>query len=271
MSYHIRKQLGEGYNEIVPADNPDLKFIQFGIVNLAAGQSYESKLDANELVGVVLSGRCAVSGDGFNWPGLGGRVNVFMGRATGFYVPVGRAFKIAADGPVSVALSRAPSDLECDPILVTPDDVKVKRVGRHNWEREVHDIISSAHKCRRLVVGETFNPPGHWSSAPPHRHENENPPVEAAMEEVYHFRVFPTRGFGMQRIYTDDRTIDEAYPIEDTDTVIIPRGYHPVAAAPGYRLYYLWILAGENRVLCPRDDPDHAWLKDCEPIVDALG
>ena len=46
----------------------------------------------------------------------------------------------------------------------------------------------------------------------------------------------------------------------------MPEGYHPVVAGPGYRLYYLWVLAGERRELLPKDDPN-AWLKNCEPIV----
>ncbi|MBM3216593.1 5-deoxy-glucuronate isomerase, partial [Candidatus Poribacteria bacterium] len=36
---------------------------------------------------------------------------------------------------------------------------------------------------------------------------------------------------------------------------------HPVAAAPGYELYYLWMLAGDRRKLIPYDDPQHAWVK----------
>jgi 5-deoxy-glucuronate isomerase len=43
----------------------------------------------------------------------------------------------------------------------------------------------------------------------------------------------------------------------------IPGGYHPVVAAPGYRLYYLWAIgacAGSPRALATFDDPAHAWL-----------
>jgi len=88
----------------------------------------------------------------------------------------------------------------------------------------------------------------------------DNPPEESKLEEVYFFKFSKPSGFGFQRIYTDDRNIDEAFSIEENDTVIIPKGYHPVAAAPGYSLYYLWILAGEGRKLIPNDDPDHKWI-----------
>jgi 5-deoxy-glucuronate isomerase len=143
-------------------------------------------------------------------------------------------------------------------------------VGRHNWKRTCHDIIPGGFPAKYLVVGETFNPPGNWSSVPPHCHEKDNLPVESLQEEVYYFKMSPSQGFGLQRMYTDDRSIDECYAIQDNDTVALPRGYHPIAAAPGYRLYYLWVLAGPKRAMVPRDDPAHAWLKNCEPILDEV-
>jgi len=89
-------------------------------------------------------------------------------------------------------------------------------------------------------------------------------PDEVKQEEIYYFRVDPPQGFGFQRIYTSDGSLDEAYVVRDGDTVIIPRGYHPVAAAPGYSLYYLWMIAGTQRIMRPRDDPAHAWVKQSE-------
>ncbi len=45
------------------------------------------------------------------------------------------------------------------------------------------------------------------------------------------------------RLYSDQR--DDAVVVEDGDTVLLPNGFHPVAAPPGYRVYYLWILGWE--------------------------
>jgi 5-deoxy-glucuronate isomerase len=53
---------------------------------------------------------------------------------------------------------------------------------------------------------------------------------------------------------------DQTYAVCDGDVVTIAKGYHPVGAAPGYELYYLWILAGEHRIMHPRDDPQHSWV-----------
>jgi 5-deoxy-glucuronate isomerase len=50
--------------------------------------------------------------------------------------------------------------------------------------------------------------------------------------------------------------------VRDGDAVLLPYGYHPVAAPPGYRVYYLWALSGEVRRLTLYEDPDHRWIHD---------
>ena len=44
--------------------------------------------------------------------------------------------------------------------------------------------------------------------------------------------------------------------------MLLPYGYHPVSAPPGYRVYYLWALAGDERRLVPYEDPQHRWIHD---------
>jgi 5-deoxy-glucuronate isomerase len=57
--------------------------------------------------------------------------------------------------------------------------------------------------------------------------------------------------------------LDEAFVIQDGDTIIIPHGYHPVVAAPGYQLYYLFALAGRERHHGTwSDDPAHQWVRE---------
>ena len=54
------------------------------------------------------------------------------------------------------------------------------------------------------------------------------------MEEIYHFRVNPSQGFGIQVMYNDDFSLNESYMVRNGDSIAIKEGYHPVAAAPGY-------------------------------------
>src|SRR5207249_2629070 len=82
-------------------------------------------------------------------------------------------------------------------------------------------------------------PGGNWSSYPPHKHDTEDPPRESYLEELYYYRLAKPTGFAFQRIYTPDRSLDEALVARDGDLVLVPRGYHVVATAPGYDCYYL--------------------------------
>ncbi|HWW33212.1 MAG TPA: 5-deoxy-glucuronate isomerase [Steroidobacteraceae bacterium] len=54
-------------------------------------------------------------------------------------------------------------------------------------------------------------------------------------------------GFAFQRVFTDDRSLDETMAVEDRDLVLVPRGHHPVSAPHGFDLYYLNVMAGPVR------------------------
>jgi 5-deoxy-glucuronate isomerase len=71
---------------------------------------------------------------------------------------------------------------------------------------------------------------GHWSSYPPHKHDRDALPSESLLEETYYHRLNPPQGFALQRVYTDDRSLDETLAPSDGDVVLVPRGYHPVGA-----------------------------------------
>ena len=69
--------------------------------------------------------------------------------------------------------------------------LRSRRSGEANWQRFV--TLATIPECgaRKLIVGETINPPGNWSSYPPHKHDTLVPEVEVPMEEVYHYRFSP--------------------------------------------------------------------------------
>ena len=47
------------------------------------------------------------------------------------------------------------------------------------------------------------------------------------LEETYYHRLNPPQGFAFQRVYTDDRSLDEAMVIEDGDVTLVPQGLSP--------------------------------------------
>ena len=146
------------------------------------------------------------------------------------------------------------------PRMIGPSDQRITEVGSGNWSRLVRTILGPEHNASRLLIGETINPPGNWSSYPPHKHDVETPPEEVRLEEVYLFKLNPPGGFGVQVNYDDDGK-NEATLVRTDDVAVISSGYHPVVAAPGYALYYLWIMAGQGREMAPHFDTSHAWVQ----------
>jgi 5-deoxy-glucuronate isomerase len=178
------------------------------------------------------------------------------------YVPPDETLTLAAQGTAVVAVASAPlADRPAGAArLIKASEHDTRVAGTGNWSRTIRTVLGSDQDAGRLLVGETVSPPGNWSSYPPHKHDRHAPPEEVALEEVYYYRFKPTTGFGVQLLYGE--SADRAEIVRDGDVVAIPSGYHPVVAAPGYALYYLWVLAGEGRELVPFFDSRHAWIQD---------
>ncbi len=128
-------------------------------------------------------------------------------------------------------------------------------------ERRIHHILMEDAAAESLLVTEVVTLGGHWSSYPPHKHDTNDPPRETALEETYYHRLRDERGFGLQRVYTADRSLDESHAVRNGECVLVPRGYHTVSAAPGYDLYYLNVMAGPLRQWQVTFDPDHQRLR----------
>jgi 5-deoxy-glucuronate isomerase len=239
-----------------------IEFLEAGVLRLSPGNAYRSASDGNEVCLVLLGGLANLTAGDQEFVSIGSRANVFAGRATAAYIPPGFKFKLEAVGALEAFMVKSPSDLPGEPRLIGPEKVKVSTRGKESSERVIHDIIDPGFPSKRLLVGETFSKDGRWSSYPPHKHDTANPPDETRMEEVYFFKIQPAQGFAFQRVYSPERKFDETYIIRDNSLVKLPFGYHPVAVAPGYSLYYLWVLAGEPRAYTLYDDPDHKWVKE---------
>ena len=201
-----------------------------------------------------------MKGDGFEFASVGERADVFSGKPHTVYIPCHTAYEITALGPVDIAWAASPSTLKTDAYVITPDQVVECHIGKGSYERDAYLMLTEKFPSAHFYIGEAFVKDGRHASYPPHRHDFDNPPVEVDMEEVYFFRFKPFQGYGIQKIYTDSRSIDETYTVQDHHTVLIPEGYHPVATAPGYTMYYLWVMAGKNRRFLSRQDPDHRWI-----------
>lgn len=259
MNLKIKSSLEKKYN-IIFNKKKDFKNIEFSILNLTKDY-YSSNSKEFQLFLIVLSGKCSIKINDKLFKNIGKRKNVFDGKPHAMIISNNNKFKIESSTKCEIAVIKIKSISSLDPILITPKDVKMKKVGKNNWSRNVYDIITRDHPTNNLLIGETINPPGNWSSSPPHKHDKHRPPIEGKHKELYFYKVDPKQGFGIQRIYSKKK-FDQSYTVENNDTIIIPEGYHPVVAGPGYKLYYMWILIGDNKNYFLFDDPDHKWIKE---------
>ncbi len=115
----------------------------------------------------------------------------------------------------------------------TPKDIRTDIFGAGTLGetaiRSVRTVFDGeSHPLSNMVLGEVINHPGKWSSYPPHDHPQ---------PEIYHYRFFPPQGFGISVLD------DEAHVVKNGDTTLIgPDKTHSQGAAPGYAMYYIWMI-----------------------------
>lgn len=249
-----------GISKVINKENTPLKMIEVDMVKLQPGEVKKYSEKEKEFAIIILGGSCTIAGDGFSYENIGKRKNVFDGPATAVYVPRNLVFTITATTEVVLAVAKSPAKEDFKPVLVTPDDVIIKDLGKPGWQRKAHFIIDERLEANLIYVGEAFVSGGQWASYPPHKHDDDNMPVEGFLEEVYYFEFDKPQGFGIQKVYTKEGDIDETYTVKTGDFVEIPKGYHPFCSAPGYDSYYLWIMAGDNRGFFMTTEEGHKWL-----------
>lgn len=252
----IGKKIGKRKSVLIDGE---LELLKFALLRLEPDEGYQEKLKGDELGIILLSGRVKIDVLDKAFV-LGPRKDVFSDKAWGLYLPGNLEWSAKALEKTELALCYAPGPDKGEVKLITPNELIVHERGKDHFQRRVMDIMVSQVDARHLLIGETFNYPGQWSSYPPHRHDQHNPPEQYRLEEFYLYKLKPEQGFGIQRIYNDERTLDKAFVVENNDVVIFKQGYHPVVAAPGYQLYYLWVLAGPVRIMKVIDDPRHSWV-----------
>jgi 5-deoxy-glucuronate isomerase len=235
-------------------------YVGFEVFRLGAGQTLERDTATEEVCLVLLSGTCRVSAGQDEWEDVGQRESPFDDPPYAVYLPPHTTYRVEATTDLELAVTSAPAERGVEPRLIRPEDVQVRTRGSGNAEREVRNIVMEGQPAESLLVVEVITPNGHWSSYPPHKHDKDDRPNETYLEETYYHRIRPEQGFAVQKVYDEERSLDETLTVRDGDTVLVPRGYHAVGAPPGYDLYYLNVMAGPVREWKVKNDPDHEWL-----------
>jgi 5-deoxy-glucuronate isomerase len=234
--------------------------VGFEVYKLTDDQRLSKETGDRETCIVLLAGKVTASAGGAEFGTIGGRNSPFEPDPWSLYVPAGTSWSVTAEGACELAVCSAPGKPGLKPRVIAPRDVGCLTRGQGTNTRHVRNILPETEPAESLLVVEVITPSGSWSSYPPHKHDRDALPRESLLEETYYHRLSPPQGFALQRVYTDDRSLDETLAAEDGDVVLVPRGYHPVAAPHGYELYYLNVMAGPKRVWKFANDPAHEWM-----------
>jgi 5-deoxy-glucuronate isomerase len=253
----------EGRALNISPESAGWEYVGFQVFSLKKGQSIKKETGDQEVCLVLVQGKADIATSKKKWEDIGERMDVFEKIPPySVYVPNEDQYEVKALTDVELAVCLAPGKGNHEARLIGPEDVGVEIRGAGNIERRIHNILPEEEAADSLLVVEVFTPEGHWSSYPPHKHDQDNLPEESYLEETYYHRVNKEEGFAVQRVYTDDRTLDETMIVKNRDAVLVPKGYHPVSAPPGYEVYYLNVMAGPVRTWKFHNDHDHEWIME---------
>jgi len=253
MQLKYQPDLKGGYNKIIDSSS-NLNYIEeFGILNLESASSFKDSSKNTETGLVVLEGVCSIKVQGQFFENIGQRTDLFQQKPEALYIPSGLEYEISG-GPAKIAVCKAKSQKQGEPLLISSNNIQIKTAGKDNWQREVRMVLSPETISQNLIIGETINPAGNWSGTPAHRHDN---------EELYYFLGDKPQAWAQERIYSEDRSINEIIHLQNNTVTIMPREtFHQVVAGPGYNFYYFWFIAGKDNKLTAIDDPDDKWIKE---------
>jgi 5-deoxy-D-glucuronate isomerase len=77
-----------------------------------------------------------------------------------------------------------------------------RSAGAGNASRQINHIVQApGFPADRLLLVEVITPSGNWSSWPPHKHDVDDMPREAVLEEVYCYQFRRPEAWAIQRLY----------------------------------------------------------------------
>lgn len=246
-----------GYNSITEVDGKDADIMMdFGVLKLGNGTRYDDE-SKREKVFLLLHGKVELS-----W---GKETKVIERKSFLDDDP------ITLDAPSGVTVSavgladeseilivRTYNDKQFEPVLYEKCRIEHRGKGTMNeaGTRIVKTVMDySITQSSNFMLGEDVQYPGKWAGFPAHHHEQ---------PEIYFYRFDKPQGFGLVKLG------DEGVLVENNDAVkIYPSTDHPQVAAPGYAMYFFWVIRHleNNPYIKPVFVKEHLWLDDPNAVI----
>jgi 5-deoxy-glucuronate isomerase len=244
---HRKTQLKKGLNRIVQdsgkefdPSNPNA-MMDFSVLCLDKGESFTTEVSLERAL-IILTGSAKMVWDNKEKETdeaqlkeqVISRKSIFDDSPWVFSIPRSSSCEIhSLEDSTEFAIVETTNERYFKPRVFTPEQCKSEDRGAGTMRETSTRIVRTAydytnHPEANLVVGEVINYPGKWSSYPPHHHPQ---------PEIYYYRFLPEQGFGFAMVN------DGAAIVKNNDsTLIIHDDVHSQSAAPGYAMWYLWII-----------------------------
>lgn len=245
-------EIKSGYNEITNSDTKEQSMLMdIGIQRISKGETLVLSDAKKEMALLLLDGKVV-----FSWQDQSieaERTSLFDENPSVLHVPSFTEVSVRAIESSELLLQKTDNDKDFSAKFYNKIDIRCDIFGENVWEdtarrmvRTVFDYDNAPYS--NMVLGEVINFPGKWSSYIPHGHDQ---------PEVYFYRFHLDSGFGAGFIG------EEVFKIKNNSALCIPGGpTHPQVAAPGYPMYYAWLirhLTG-NPWTSRNNDERYTWL-----------
>ncbi|MCT8978170.1 5-deoxy-glucuronate isomerase [Clostridium sp. CX1] len=243
-----------GYNSIAAIDEKEHNtMMDFGILRIAKGQ-VEIDKDSKERAFLLIKGEVVFEYE--EKKEIAARKSCFDEDPWVLHVPKDVEVKITGlSEDTEISVTKTTNDKVFQSKLYTNKECRSENRGAGTMKeastrivRTVFDYSNADYS--NLVVGEVVDYPGKWSSYPPHYHPQ---------PEIYFYKFNPENGYGFSELGED------VVKIKNNDTVkILDNATHPQTTAPGYAMYYIWVIRhlDGNPYITPTFVPEHLWVTE---------
>ncbi|WP_052085605.1 5-deoxy-glucuronate isomerase [Clostridium sp. HMP27] len=243
-----------GYNPITTMDETeDNTMMDFGILRLGKGEAHIDK-DEKERVFLLITGEVIFEYEDKKETAL--RNSCFDEDPWVLHVPKGVEVKITGiSEDTEICVTKTTNDTIFESKFYTNKECRSENRGAGTMKeactrivRTVFDYSNAPYS--NLVIGEDIDYPGKWSSYPPHHHPQ---------PEIYFYKFNPENGYGFSELGEDVVKLKHNDAVKILDDVT-----HPQVSAPGYAMYYIWVIRhiDGNPYITPVFVPEHLWLTD---------
>jgi hypothetical protein len=169
--------------EITP-ESAGWTYSGFRAVRLQPGGSHSGHTGGDEVVIVVIGGTVTVSSSAGTWEHIGERPDPFAGLPYAAYLPPQTDYEVRARSAAEVALCAAPVREAYPARLIRPEGIGVLSRGAGAASRRIHNILMDDAEAGSIFITEIQSPAGHWSSYPPHKHDQLICPMNRNLRRV---------------------------------------------------------------------------------------